>query len=983
MMLATAQHSIPNFLDEISLFKSLSPNQLQSIGADCEFVRYRIGQSILVRDAMPAHIVAVYSGEARVLGYDHRTEASVSLEVVGEGAILGWLSLLRGVSCETAIASTEVIAAMLPAKVFWQLMETELEFAQTVRAQVPLTEIFELLSVEIGRRADAATDLKALAGQVVQDAIAVYCPRGKVSPGQFSANRFWLVSAGTIGDTSIGEQLLPNPLQSTWRVEQEARVLGVYLDKLSAQPPARPKWFNDSVTIVDAPQDPAEVDAGCAAIAPFSNLKVSPVRGRGDVNAPLACFQMLAQALGVPFRRDSVRRVLEHQLSATPRISLQTAGAIAEMMGLRSHLISIDTTAFPRVKMPALIYWQESLAVLHGTAPKIMIATPEGSRKYSLREFISIWGEAGQVLTVEASAHSTERFSLRWFLPAIAKHRQVLIQVLLASFFVQLFGLANPIITQVIIDKVLGQRSLDTLDILGVFLLGVAVFEALLTSLRTYLFTDTTNRIDLALGSAVIDHLLRLPLRFFDRRRVGELAGRLNELENIRQFLTGTALTVVIDAIFSVIYVAVMLFYSWELTLVTLGTVPLFAILTMSVAPIVRRQLEFKAERYADAQSYLVEVLSGMQTIKAQHIELKSRWQWQERYARYISAGFQSVLTFSTASAISGFLNKFSGLLLLWVGAHLVLANQLTLGELIAFRIIAGYVTSPLLRLIQIWQSFQETALSIQRLGDVLDAPPEVDEGDRHNVSLPQIQGDIRYRDVSFGFNPNSSLQLLNLNLNIPAGTFMGIVGQSGSGKSTLTKLLPRLYKPTAGQISIDGYDISKVELSSLRSQIGIVLQDSLLFNGTIHENIALTCPDASSEEVMAAAKIAAAHDFIMALPQGYSTNTGERGSALSGGQRQRIAIARAVLQNPRILILDEATSALDFNAEQQVCQNLYRAFRGRTLLFITHRLNTIKHADSILMMEQGAIAEQGTHAQLMALQGRYYTLFQQQEAMG
>jgi ATP-binding cassette, subfamily B, bacterial HlyB/CyaB len=975
MMLTVTQRSIPDFLDEISLFSPCSLRQLQSIAADCEFVRYRIGQSILVRDTMPTHIVMVYSGEVRVLGYDHRTEASVSLEVVGEGAILGWLSLLRGVSCETAIASTEVIAVTLPAKIFWQLMETEPELAQAVRAQVPLVEVFELLSVELRRRADAATDLKALASRVLPDAIALHCPRAKVNPASFSGDCLWLISAGTIETASMGDQL-PS-VKPPWRVEREVRVLGFPLAKLSAQPPKPPEGFDHFVTILDAPDEREQTIA-------HSPVQVAPVRGRGLVNASLACFQMLAQALGVPFRRDSVRRVLEHQLSVAPRISLQTAGAISEMMGLRSHLIHIDATALPRVKMPALIYWQEGLAVLHGTMPKVQIATPEGLRKYSLREFISIWGEAGQVLTVEASAHSrTERFSLRWFLPAIAKHRQVLIQVLLASFFVQLFGLANPIITQVIIDKVLGQRSLDTLDILGVFLLGVAVFEALLTSLRTYLFTDTTNRIDLALGSAVIDHLLRLPLRFFDRRRVGELAGRLNELENIRQFLTGTALTVVIDAIFSVIYVAVMLFYSWELTLVTLGTVPLFAILTMSVAPIVRRQLEFKAERYADAQSYLVEVLSGMQTIKTQHIELKSRWQWQERYARYISAGLKSVLTFSTASSISGFLNKFSGLLLLWVGAHLVLANQLTLGELIAFRIIAGYVTSPLLRLIQIWQSFQETALSIQRLGDVLDAPPEVDEGDRHNVSLPQIQGDIQYKDISFGFNANSSLQLLNINLKIPAGTFMGIVGQSGSGKSTLTKLLPRLYEPTAGQISIDGYDISKVELSSLRSQIGIVLQDSLLFNGTIHENIALTCPDASSEEVMAAAKIAAAHDFIMALPQGYNTNTGERGSALSGGQRQRIAIARAVLQNPRVLILDEATSALDFNAEQQVCQNLYSVFRGRTLLFITHRLNTIKHADTILMMEQGAIAEQGTHAQLMALQGRYYTLFQQQEAMG
>jgi ATP-binding cassette, subfamily B, bacterial HlyB/CyaB len=976
MIFATTECYFPEFLTKISLFSSCSSAQLSAIVADGEVVRYRIGQSILARETMPANVTIVYTGQVRVLGEDRRTDTSVSLEIVGAGATLGWLSLLRGVGCESAIASTEVIALSLPAQVFWQLMNTAPEFAHTVRSQVSLVEIFELLSVEYRRRANATIDLKQLAERVLAGTIVKHCPRSQIAPDRFSVDRLWLISAGKIETATVGERL--PALQPVWRVERQTRVVGVPLELLSDdRSPQRTILAANSIEIVDAPDDPAPI--ANAAILPFA-----PVRGRGDVNAPLACFQMLAQAVGVPFRRDAVRRVLEHQLRVADRISLQTAGAIAEMMGLRSQLIHIDAIALPRVKIPTLIYWQDSIAVLYGTVPKLQIATPAGSKQYSVREFIDIWGEAGQVLTVAASNRApTAKFGLGWFVPAIQKHQQVLIQVLIASCFVQLFGLANPIVTQVIIDKVLGQHSLDTLDILGVFLLGVAVFEALLTSLRTYLFTDTTNRIDLTLGAAVIDHLLRLPLRYFDRRRVGELAGRLNELENIRQFLTGTALTVVIDAIFSVIYIAVMLFYSWQLTLVTLGTVPLFALLTICISPIVRRQLEFKAERYADAQSYLVEVLSGMQTIKAQHLELKSRWQWQERYARYISAGFKSVLTFSTASSISGFLNKFSGLLLLWVGAHLVLANQLTLGELIAFRIIAGYVTSPLLRLIQIWQSFQETALSIQRLGDILDAPPEVDESDRHNISLPPIVGDIQYRDISFGFNPNSNLQLLNINLTIPAGTFIGIVGQSGSGKSTLTKLLPRLYEPTAGQISIDGYDIGKVELSSLRHQIGIVLQDSLLFNGTIHENIALTCPDASSDEVMAAAKIAAAHDFIMALPQGYNTNTGERGAALSGGQRQRIAIARAVLQNPRILILDEATSALDYNAEQQVCRNLHAAFQDRTLLFITHRLNTVKHADNILMMEQGSIAEQGTHTQLMDMRGRYYCLFQQQESIG
>ncbi|HEY9706404.1 MAG TPA: peptidase domain-containing ABC transporter, partial [Allocoleopsis sp.] len=406
-----------------------------------------------------------------------------------------------------------------------------------------------------------------------------------------------------------------------------------------------------------------------------------------------------------------------------------------------------------------------------------------------------------------------------------------------------------------------------------------------------------------------------------------------------------------------------------------------FIILTWIVSPIVRAQLRTKAERNAETQSYLVEVLGGIQTVKAQNIELQSRWSWQEKYARYVSAGFNTALTSNTAGSISNFLNKLSGLLLLWVGAFLVLKGQLTLGQLIAFRIIAGYTTSPLLRLVQLYQNFQETALSLERLSDIIDAPQEVDEANRTNIPMPPIQGGVKYENVSFSFVPNGPLQLNNINLQFPPGTFVGIVGLSGSGKSTLVKLIARLYEPNSGRILIDDYDINKVELYSLRGQIGMVLQDTLLFNGTVQENIALTNPDATAEEIIESAKIGVAHDFIMSLPRGYNTKVGERGSALSGGQRQRIALARTVLQKPRFLILDEATSALDYDTERQVCLNLASAFREQTVFFITHRLNTIKNADVIIMMDQGAIVEQGSHSELIEMKGRYYCLYQQQEA--
>ena len=552
-------------------------------------------------------------------------------------------------------------------------------------------------------------------------------------------------------------------------------------------------------------------------------------------------------------------------------------------------------------------------------------------------------------------------------------------EVLVASFFYQIFGLANPLMIQVIIDRVIVQQSVDTLHVLGIFLVIVAVFEAILGSLRTYLFVDTTNRIDMTLASQTIDHLLRLPLKYFDRRPVGELSSRVNELENIRQFLTGTALTVVLDAVFSVVYIVVMLIYSVKLTAVSLSTIPLFLGLTFFVSPIVRRQLRAKAEQNAKTQSFLVEALSGIQTVKAQNIELNTRWKWQDRYGRYVSDGFKTVLTSTTASSASGFLNKLSGLLVLWFGAYLVLEGELTLGELIAFRIISGYVTQPLLRLTQLWQNFQETALSLERLSDIIDHPQEQEEEQRSQIPMPDIKGHVRYENLSFRFGASGPLQLSNINAEFPAGQFVGLVGLSGSGKSTMMKLLPRLYEPNSGRILIDNYDINKVELYSLRRQVGIVPQDSLLFEGTIQENISLTNPEATTDEVIEVAKIACCHEFIMGLPVGYNTRVGERGSSLSGGQRQRIAIARTILQNPRLLILDEATSALDYDTEAQVSANLMKWSKGRTVFFITHRLGALRTADNILVMDQGSIVEEGTHEELLALKGRYYCLHQQQ----
>lgn len=708
------------------------------------------------------------------------------------------------------------------------------------------------------------------------------------------------------------------------------------------------------------------------------------VPGEGVLEETLACFQMLTRLMNLPFRRDAIERVLRDQLRRGQTPSLRLCGQIAAGLGLHVSGAKVAARMGMRLQTPTLVPWGEAFALaVRSDQRGLVLASPsQGFVELDADQLESNFPEGIDLLLLDRTSTTPEqKFGPGWFWPALKRYRGVLIQVLLASFVVQLFTLANPLLIQVIIDKVINQRSLDTLQVLGIALVAVTLLEGVLGSLKTYLFSETTNRIDQRLGAEVIDHLLRLPLGYFDRRPVGELGSRISELEKIRNFLTGQALTTVLDAAFSVIYIVVMLIYSWVLTLIALAVLPIQVGLTLLGAPLFRRQYRKSAEANASTQSHLVEVLTGIQTVKSQNVEMISRWTWQERYGQYINRSFEKTITGTALSQTSQVLQKISQLLVLWVGASLVLSGELTLGQLIAFRIISGYVTQPLLRLSSIWQTIQELRVSFERLADVIDTPQESNEQDKAKVPLPPIIGAVQFDNLSFAFSPGTAPVLSDVCLKVKPGTFVGIVGQSGSGKSTLMKLLPRLYSPNQGRILIDGYDIDKVELYSLRRQIGIVPQDPLLFSGSVSDNIALTQPDASSEEIVLAAKVACAHDFIMELPSGYSTPVGERGASLSGGQRQRIAVARTLLANPKLLVMDEATSALDYETERKLCDKLIQSLNDSTVFFITHRLSTVRRADLIVVMHQGAVVEQGSHADLMDQRGRYYTLYRQQEA--
>ena len=713
-----------------------------------------------------------------------------------------------------------------------------------------------------------------------------------------------------------------------------------------------------------------------------TSIKLNPVYGSTATEQGLALLQMACEQLKIPFRRDVVDRMLNSMVGDKSTPSLENIGQIADAIGLTAVLMQLPAAHLNRVSLPSVVESDDGLLLCAGVSKnKLRFFDPREGERLISSDTLSDAKDIYRVVTFSRRPNSaTKRFDISYFFPYLKKYQSSLILVFVASIFINIFGLAQPLIIQQIIDKVIGQQNFSALYFLGVMLIGVSVLSNILNLIRTFLFTDTTNRIDIATSGSILTHLFRLPLSYFDKRPVGEISTRVNELGSIRGFLTGTALTLILDVIFGVVYLFVCISYSGMLTAVALGVIPLYLALVYIVAPVIKRQLRIAAEANAAASALMVESLNGMQTVKAQHAETTIRWRWQQRYARFISSNFRTTIIGTTAGSIGSFFNEVGSLAVLWVGAYLVLKGDLTIGQLIAFRIISGNVVGPIIRLAGTWQTIQSLQISIERLADVVDAEPE-QSLELNPIALPPIKGKVEFENIDFKFSTNSPLVVKNVSFIVDSGQFIGIVGQSGSGKSTIMKLLPRMYNPTSGVIKIDDYDISKVDIDSLRQQIGIVPQDSMLFDGTIRDNISLNCPDASDEQIIHVSKVACAHAFIMDLPNGYDSRVGERGSTLSGGQRQRIAIARALLANPRLLILDEATSALDFLTERTVCENLRRELKTDTVFFITHRLGTIRNADKIILMDSGLLQESGTHTQLISKRGLYYALYRQQDS--
>jgi len=681
----------------------------------------------------------------------------------------------------------------------------------------------------------------------------------------------------------------------------------------------------------------------------------------------LHCLLMVALLHGVTADEAELRHEFGQE-----RFTSATLLRAGKHLGLAAKAVFVEPTRLDRAALPAIaidvdgsFFVLGKLEISESSIKRVLVQRPSRPPEIlTIEQFTSCW--SGELLLFASRATYAEemgRFNFSWFIPSVIKYRHLLAEVLLISFALQLIALGTPIFFQVIMDKVLVNQAVSTLDVMTVGLLAVLLFEAALSGIRTYVFSHTTCKLDVELGARLFRHLLHLPISYFHARRIGDSIARVRELESIRSFLTGNTLSILLDLVFSLVFFAVMFWYSHKLTLIVGLSIPVYVALSIALTPIIRSKLNEKFNRGAENQAFLVETVGAIDTVKAMAVEPR----WSQEWERYLAAYVRSSLSANNFSLLASgavrLIGKLVTLAIVWAGAWEVMDGHMTVGELVAFNMLAAQVASPILRLAQLWNDFQQVGISIQRLGDILNARTEI-AGRR--TRLPRLQGGIQFHKVSFRYRPDAAPALCAVDFEVGSGEIIGIVGRSGSGKSTLTKLLQRLYVPESGRIMLDGHDLSTVDTASLRHQIGVVPQEGTLFNRSIRANIALTHPGASLESVIEAARLAGAHEFICELSEGYDTVVGEHGVGLSGGQRQRIAIARALMHDPRILILDEATSALDYESESAIQHSMASICRGRTVLIVAHRLSAVRHADRIIVMEKGQVAESGTHQDLV-----------------
>ena len=1005
---------LKELLKETSAFALLSDDELERFGQHFQVVHYALGHSVVRAGEESDSFYVVYSGRARVIGTSD-SGAEVTVGTLTRGNSFGEQGLLtRSPRNFTVRAASDLVVLRLATR----------DFDKLVREHPNLREYFETYISDISIRnfLKLCTVFAPLAPQEIRDLL------GAMDIKNFGVNQtiiregeagdaFYLLRSGRArvikesnghkvlnvlkaGD-SFGELALltDQPRAATVITEEPSSVFCLKKAEFDRIVASSPK-FKDAIVSVASGYSSAmlreteasagrTVDMAVLAEAP-EETGYRPRRSRrypallqiSETDCAAACLSMILRYYG---KHVSINRLRDLISVSREGASLYDIAEAAESLGVTTRGIRAAFDHLKKIELPAIAHWEGfHYTVLYEVKPDgVVLADPAiGLRRLSAEEFEKGW--SGYLLLLTPTPKIEEvvesKTSIGRFLPLLKPYYGLLFEIFLASLLLQFFGLATPIFTQVIVDNVLVHKNTSMLNVLLIGMLLIAIFQAITSSLRYYLVVHTTRRLDMQMVVDFYRHVLSLPMRFFEERKVGDILKRFNENARIRDFLTGRTLGVILDCLMIFVYLGLMFYYNIKLTVLALAFIPGYVILTLAVTPIFKRQFREAFVKSAEADSQMVESVTGVGTLKATAAERRIRWKLEGLIVKSLNVQFRTALWGMGTISVGNLLRMLNIIVLFWYGAHLVINGELSIGQLVAFNLLVGNITTPILNVVDLWREFQEINIAFERLNDVFDAKPEEDPTRTGLIRTPSIRGHIKFDNVTFRYPTRADKNALqNINLEILPGQTVALVGRSGSGKTTFANMLLRLHQPNEGRISIDGYDLRQVSLSSLRSQIGVVPQDVFLFSGTIRENIAFGDQDAPLERVVGAAMLAGAHEFVSELPLGYETRIGERGQSLSGGQKQRIAIARALFKQPRILIFDEATSALDSESERAIQQNLDQILKDRTTLIIAHRLSTVRNADRIIVMEKGAIVEQGNHYNLMQQKGMYYYLNSQQ----
>ena len=946
-------------ISKIKWINNLEINLFNKIKNSCNIKVFEEGKFLIKSTIIPSEVYFIIEGQARII-YKYGNQEN-TVEKIENDNWIGLTSFIRNDAIEDVISSSNLKVLSIPDNILVSLLKKGSLFKYEDIKLVEIVDFFYKKNLFSNDFEDIILKAKELRNFF----------KVSYSYKKFST-KIYLSASNNISNKLIYDELSFADYKSANQKYIKLRMIGIEKDIFFKEIMGnKSKYLDKSSKLRNYSPYPSSLDLS-------GKKEKYIVRAKGNIGEILACIKMLCRIFKINYKEEYLKNIVNEKISYLKNLNLEFVSDILLNYGFMVASTNIKRSDLRNSSKNSLIFYKNHISlILKANIKGLYLLSPNFGEVFLIeKEIEDNFPEVIPILLVNKSIkNENPDLGINWIIPFLKKYKNLFTKLLLASVFVQLLTLANPLLIQVIIDKVINQRSLNTLQIIGSALFFVAIFESILRSLRTFLLVDTTNRIDLELGSEVINHLFKLPLNFFLKRRTGELSTKISELEKIREFFTGQTLTTIIDGLFSIIYIFIMIIYSWLLTLISLSVLPIQILITLLGVPLFKNQYRKVAEYNAKTQNHLIESINGIQTIKTQNIENITFKKWQRNYIQFVQKIFKKTITATLLSESSNLLQKISQIMVLWIGASLVLKGELSLGQLIAFRIISGYVTQPILRLSTLSQRFQELKVSFERLGDVLNRESEISPDDSENINIPEIKGFIHLKNIDFCYDNNEKKILDNIDVNLKSNSFTGVVGKSGSGKSTLVKLLARLYKPTRGKILIDEYDIQKVDLYSLRKQIGFVSQEPYLVSGSIIENISIACPEASKEEIIDVSKNACAHEFIMNLKDGYKTRIDERGDSLSGGQKQRIAIARALLGKPRILILDEATSALDYLTERKVLENIKKMKINKTIIFVTHRFPNLINADKILFLKDGQLIEHGNHDDLIKKKGLYFAM--------